>query len=256
MDSDALIRAARAPKDWVRVSAYLRRRFSLHPCPMPMFELLGGLEGGADEHWMTNMKPLQILDEATGPFLPMPGRLVLAKLLGITKPYPGYEPAQLNRVLRLVVRSKRRAELRKVKLSTLSTHMRELKANHVEVLNEARKGMVSSTGEYDLSHEAWARVLLGALGVEATGEHVQQVMAGTDAAYRAGRYLWMRADDDSAVAYNFDKHSNDVIDEQQLYYLCDASMHLLTADGGIRTKIMGSPQASRVLLWEDVVRAA
>jgi hypothetical protein len=47
--------------------------------------------------------------------------------------------------------------------------------------------------------------------------------------------------------YNFEKHRGDWIDLQQLHYLCDPSIHLLTDDGALRNRVKNSSQGDRVL---------
>jgi hypothetical protein len=256
-DTSALVQAARRPEDWQRVSAHLEsEHFVVHPSPQTLFELFGGLENGDDQYWLRNLQPLQILNKTTGPFLPTPGRCLLSQLLGIDKPYPYYEPKDFDKYLRKTVKAKVRGSL-KMKLSVLSEHMREMKDKHVGRLNAARIDMAAhGASDYDLSHDRWARVILQGLDTPDSDANVAAIVAATDAAYRACLFLWRQAGDNSAVAYNFSKNENDIGDEQQLHYLCDPDMHFITDDRGVLRKVRGSPQAGRVLLFQDVLAAS
>jgi hypothetical protein len=226
-------------------------RFNIHPCPMVMVELLVGLEKSSDDgKWLSARGPIEALDEARGSVLAMPGRFVLGHVLGVDKPYPGFEPEQMGKWLRIAASAWRRASLSKrLDLGMLRSEMEQYKAMKIDRLNNARKGMIADGAEsYDLSHETWARNLLKELDSNPTAESVAKTVAGTAAAYCAGRFLWDKADDASATPYNFAKHHTDMIDEQMMYYLSDPEMHFVTQDSRVRDKLEGLPAQDRVML--------
>lgn len=74
----------------------------------------------------------------------------------------------------------------------------------------------------------------------------QSLLLGTrlDAAYQYQKKTFEDARADTN--YNVRKHDTDWVDSQQLSYLCDERMHLLTDDGGIRKKCASSTQSERV----------
>jgi hypothetical protein len=47
--------------------------------------------------------------------------------------------------------------------------------------------------------------------------------------------------------YSFEKHKNDWVDGQQLYYLADPELYIVTLDGPLKEKIKTSSQAERVV---------
>ena len=51
---------------------------------------------------------------------------------------------------------------------------------------------------------------------------------------------------------NVGKWDSDWGDFQQLFYLCDPSLHFLTDDEGIRTRCKGSEQSKRIILLKEM----
>jgi hypothetical protein len=51
---------------------------------------------------------------------------------------------------------------------------------------------------------------------------------------------------------NIGKRDSDWGDFQQLFYLCDPTLHMLTDDEDIRTKCKASEQSRRIILLKEV----
>jgi hypothetical protein len=101
------------------------------------------------------------------------------------------------------------------------------------------------------THEAWAAAQLEALDVDATPENAARVVAVTGAAYHYDRVLRTLA---RTANYDFGRHGTDWMDVQQLLYLADPSVHLMTNDGELRRRTIGSGQENRIILWSEFVR--
>ena len=71
-----------------------------------------------------------------------------------------------------------------------------------------------------------------------------------DAAYRFDATIWRHAEDPK---YNIAKHSNELVDAHQLYYLADSDVYLLTSDARLRNRVATSSQADRILMLNTFV---
>ena len=74
-----------------------------------------------------------------------------------------------------------------------------------------------------------------------------------DAAYRFDGEVW-KVLTVPGSNYNAGKHANDWLDMQQTMYLCDPSIHLITADKPLCKKISASHQANRVHYLPDYLQ--
>ncbi|MDP8980240.1 MAG: hypothetical protein M3O35_06585 [Acidobacteriota bacterium] len=83
------------------------------------------------------------------------------------------------------------------------------------------------------------------MGCEITAGQSSLLGARLDAAYCYQKQTFRTVFTDSK--YNVANHDGDWVDNQQLFYLCDPGMHLLTDDDGIVKKSASSTQCKRVL---------
>jgi hypothetical protein len=93
-------------------------------------------------------------------------------------------------------------------------------------------------------HE-WAERLASSLNTELTAEKALKLGDALEAAreYQLALFELVRKD----TGYKIDSHDSDWTDGQQLIYLCDSQMHLVTGDGGISQRIKVSGQRARIL---------
>jgi hypothetical protein len=63
------------------------------------------------------------------------------------------------------------------------------------------------------------------------------------------RHLWqfIRNPD-----YNFSKHRGEIVDAQQLYYLCQPNIYFVTNDTRLKEAVSDSPQGRRVMTYQEL----
>lgn len=234
----------------------LSREFRLVVSPQSLIELLKAIKGGDGSHFSSDQERLRLLAGPGKPeFLPFSVAFALRKMLGLESiQLQFFGPSDFNLWFRLVIRAKDRDALvsgdvrlpfdsrRKrqgFNLDLLIQKQEEGIAHHRAEIEKAKEGKATIPGP-----DMWAAGLAAQLGHTLTGSQARLLAGGLDAAYRYASDLC------SIVAggqYNFEKHRGDWIDWQQLFYLCDPDVHLLTDDGGLRTRVEGSRQSSRIL---------
>ncbi len=99
--------------------------------------------------------------------------------------------------------------------------------------------------------EVWAAAIASMLSHKLNHQQSIVLAGGLDAAYEYQHEL-------CAIvlngAYNLEKQRGDWIDWQELFYLCDPNLFLLTGDGQMQRRIATSPQGSRVRDLRDLLK--
>ena len=86
------------------------------------------------------------------------------------------------------------------------------------------------------------------MGCALTEDQARQLGAALEAAYVYDQALVQLM----KGGYNAEKNRNDWIDSQQLFYLCDPRVHLITDDSKIRDRCKTSDQSERVILVSEL----
>jgi hypothetical protein len=133
-------------------------------------------------------------------------------------------------------------------LRSIRRSIRDVQAGYARQFLHFRK-----TGVSDLTPDSWSEMILKDLGEPVTAPNVALVLDRLDAAYRFCRYLWqfIRNSD-----YDFAKHGTEIVDAQQLYYLCEPNLYFVTNDGRIKKAVFGSAQAQRILTYKELTEFA
>ena len=102
-------------------------------------------------------------------------------------------------------------------------------------------------GKLNVPNKAtWARGMILRLGQKPTHEDCLKVANALDAAYEFFAWLCQQA---KTSNYRFEKHASDWFDSEQLYYLADPRMYLLTSDGDFAQRVRKSSQAARLVTY-------
>jgi hypothetical protein len=99
--------------------------------------------------------------------------------------------------------------------------------------------------------DAWAYLIGQTVGVKLDESKSAQFGAALDAAYAYSNAMFQLA---LTSDYKFKNKTGDWVDWHHPFYLCDPTMHLLTQDAKLKTRCLPSPQASRILLFDDLKR--
>jgi hypothetical protein len=163
-------------------------------------------------------------------------------------------------VLKAVIRAPSKAQLkagiplsgskkwkRTFDLDHFDQHEDRPQQEHAELLQGIRDGTIIMS-----EPKQWAAWILHQYDKPPYTAECETLALALDAAYQFSLALSKMANDQG---YNFKRHSSDWGDLGQLFYLCDPSMHLLTADADFRNRTKGSSQSDRILLYSEFVRS-
>lgn len=258
-DTSVCIHVARQkidPNVWKRVHRTLRNRYRYYISPLTGYELIAGLATGKPEFFRQNQEPVRVLYPA-GPkqVLPVLKVFVPFQLFG-EKREPARSTPDLDLWLRMVLKAKDRRELESGRMPVGASRRRlGLDLNDVnKQIRDVENGYAryfrkfAETQVPDLSAKLWSDFVLREYNDEFRRQNQALVAERTNAAYRFSLSLWRLAKD---PRYNIAKYKSDLVDAQQLYYLCDDNLTFLTADTKIKNKVIDSPQASRILTLQE-----
>jgi hypothetical protein len=118
------------------------------------------------------------------------------------------------------------------------------KANEFRAMIEAAKQ--ENVKAFDMS-EAWFASIANSVGADPKSKPVAEIVSALSA-----HHEFEQAKLKTALAnpeYNplSRKNQNDIIDAEQLVYLADESLYMLTADSGFKSKVTKSKQAARII---------
>jgi hypothetical protein len=227
--------------------------------PLLLTELITGLARSSDDLLRQNFhagkNEFRFLYPSVGPLptmLASPWTFAIKNVLGLNSP----KAASLNETdfrhwVDIVFESQSPEELwekfdRDV---VLQRHKKEISLHH-GVMDAARSGNLHAW-----SRENFVSVVLRSEGIVSPLENeITRLSAAIDAAYRLHAWLFERA----RGTYNFRsaRHDGDPLDYAFLIYLADPDVRFLTHDRRILDRIKGSPQASQIIVLQDMDKAA
>ncbi|MCE5308171.1 MAG: hypothetical protein LLG20_11080 [Acidobacteriales bacterium] len=240
----------------------INSRFQVVISPQTYLEVFSCVCGGDEAHFEEHRNRLRFLVGRGSPkFLPFPIVFAVAKTLRLRPPSSELGPDDFRKWLRIVLHARDQRALfdGDVQLpdgrSRLrfgfdpSVHLRQ----HEEGISQHREFMeaIRDNAAPIPPADAWAAATAVTIGHSLDQQQAAALAAGLDAAYQYHRELC------GIVAngtYKFEKHRGDWIDWQQLFYLCDPNVYLLTGDGGLQQRIARSPQKSQLLDLRDFLR--
>ncbi len=247
--------------DSKRIKGAIAEHFRLVVSPETLIELLNGVIGGTtDAHLHADQRRLRVLVGKRPPdILPFPGDFALRTVLGIRSDVPKFNSADFRLWVKAILSANSQYELVNgyVRIPNrgggtfgldklaITDQRKEGVSNHREWLRLAMSGTCAFP-----PRDEWAKKI-GA-GLEVDLDVSQSVLLGErlSAAFEYQRNSFLTAAENPQ--YNVTKHDGDWVDNQQLFYLCDPALSLLTDDENIRDKCSGSAQCSRVLLLKEM----
>jgi hypothetical protein len=202
---------------------------------------------------LPNRKRLEALspvDSLNPTFLEMPGQFLLREVLG----YPPvlvdtYQPWQMAKAMVAVLR---------VNSVTpeFQAWLAEIKSNHQSGTTDysAKHDEIRKLRQTKPDRELWLRAKLTHLGILLPSEEeLRRLGVALDAAYEYSAWIRRQLENPS---YSPSGETSAWVDCQQLFYLCDPTMHVLYADGDFTQRTNGSSQQSRLLRLSDVIAQA
>ncbi len=241
--------------DVERIMSVIATEFKIVVSAQTFYELLDAIQGGGGSDFQSDRELFKWM--LGREFLRLPGAFALRRL-GLESPFTKFGPADFRDCLDTIVRARSREQLfsggvqalRRGKwrcVGMLPVVIRQQhrlgQKQHREWLEAVRDGKATL-----LPDEQWAVEYGKMLGQNLTEEQAQRFALGLDAVYSYGKVL---CDLVANGSYNFEKHKGDWIDLQQLHYLCDPDIHLLTDDRRLRKRVEKCSQGARVLDFRE-----
>lgn len=236
--------------DWQAVVQHLATKFDFVVSPLSFVEVLNSLARGDERFVIPNRKRLEALSplEPLNPtFLEMPGQFVLREVLGCPPVLVGtYQPGQMAEAMVAVIRHNSvTPELR--------AWLAEIKSNHQSGTTDyaAKHEEIRKVGQTTPDRELWLQAKLTHLGILLPSEEeLRKLGDALDAAYQYSAWLRRQLENPS---YQPSRETSAWVDCQQLFYLCDPSVHMLYLDGDFTARTGASSQKSRLIKLADVM---
>lgn len=254
-----------SPRDRQAITRHIRRRYRYCVSWVTWKELLVKLKRGDPQYWKKNLEPLRVLRlRGNVEYLDKPPCYAAQKLLGVGRDpctdrwgrQIPRQPQVMSDVLDAIVRgADREALLRgdgwryRFDLDDLDSFEDGTRTELASQLQGVRDGTFDPANS-----RIMAELLLRDLDIVPTQDSVDKFVSGLDASHRYDICLCSLAKNPN---YDFFKKRNlsNWDDSQQLMYLCDPSMNLLVLDRDFLMRTKGSPQASRIITLEEVLRS-
>jgi len=249
------------PSAWKLVSQYVSARCRYCVSLNTLTELVVGLARGDDSHFTENANRVRFLCSAPkAVFLPLVGEFVRTRVFHESPRRPDYSHDQIKLWPRIIMKARDKRELTAglvslpepgrsgidygFNLDMLVRQVQSGKDAHARALNDLRTGTLRRP-----TQQQWAAGVLHNLQIRFTNSNVASLCSALDAVYQYDSSLYDLAQSNS---YDFSKHDSDWLDSQQLYYLADPSVFLVTFDSKIKVRTTKSSQFSRILGFEEL----
>jgi hypothetical protein len=241
------------PEEWERVRRFIEERYDYYISFITLKEILAGLAGVHAKQFERCKERLGILYRFLNPhFLPYPHVFAIRTVLGFKWVSRRNEASNieeekwLEASLKAVLSARSKPEVEDLLKDFVREN--EPQEEHVNLLNGIRGDRI------DRPHPlTWAGWILEPFGVQPTKERCHDMAARLDGAFDFSDALVC----DRLKNPSYDpsgKHASDWGDCCQLFYLCDESMHMLTASRrDFRDLVKRSTQKSRILLWREFI---
>jgi hypothetical protein len=265
-----------------RLAAYIWHEWRYAISTMTMIELAVGLCRGDDAHWTENRDRFALLQQPdpAARILQLPQEFVAEVLFRSSNADSPFAPRTVRLWFEAIAAGQTRKELVegvysptqdeyvrfdcavivgeldriRARYSEIMTHKRDRlhgKTPMTFVLSDA-EWLTEDSNTGIASQRIWTAAILHASGVPVMRESVARAQPMLDAAYRYQRWL------DASVGgtYKFENDPSAWADLQQLMYLSDPAVHIVTADRDHVTRTAGTTQARQIIISDDFLARA
>jgi len=249
--------------DWDSMARHIRRRYKYCISWVTWKELLQKLSRGQSSFWCKNVEPLRIL-RFGGPvvYLEKPPLFAARYLLGIHAdprtdrrgfPVPP-QKRRMRDVLEAILRGADKETLRRglkrwrygFDLDRFDSEENQCQQEQALQLQGVREGTFDCADPLVMSV-----LLLKDLGLNPTKGQVERLNEGLDASHRYQISLCTLVKNENYDPFR-DRRLGNWDDSQQLMYLCDPSIRILTLDSDFRNRTQESVQANQILTLSDL----
>jgi hypothetical protein len=239
-------------RDWQKVARFVTSHYRYFISPLTLGELVAGLRNSSEETFIADLEPIRIVACGKSPkFLPYPKQFVADRLFGASLPLKDGISENFSYWLTSSLHSRSKAELStKMNLDQFSTEIQSIENQFAINCEIDRHDMLNSVKLADFDRR-WAGGFLEILRLPVNDRNCETMINGVNAAYFMERNLR-----ETAANRNFQKNRSELVDAQQLAYMCDPTMHMVSTDSRLRSWISRSPQSARVLSYEQFLNLA
>lgn len=244
------------------IIACLNRDFRIVVSPQTYFELLNGIINGDESYFEVDKEKIRImLGNGKPKFLPFPGTFALKKMLVLTVTISPLNPAAFKKHVQVILHAPNHKALFDDGVRLPAATRRKLlgldpdihKRQHQAGINEHKKLMERvrlQTGIFPRP-DVWVKNIAKSLKHDLNQQQTEHLAKALDAAYQYDKALCETV---ASTDYNLEKHEGDWIDGEQLFYLCDPNVYILTDDAGIMRRAKESSQKHRILVFRDFLK--
>ena len=140
--------------------------------------------------------------------------------------------------------------------------LKEMASEHAKMIDDFKrekaeqfKAMVDAARQDKLktfdTTEFWYASIADSAGADPKSKSVDEVVSALSAHHEFNQAKLQRALTIREYKPLSRKNQNDIFDVEQLVYLWDKSLCMLTADGGFKSKVTNSKQATRIITAEE-----
>ncbi|MGD0923377.1 MAG: hypothetical protein ABSA70_16680 [Terriglobia bacterium] len=256
--------------DWSKVQNYISENCEYVMSPITLYELLNGFDKRPDEEFLRDRKVFEVLCPPQGRkrFLRWPSSFVLDTVFGDFRLKKDFEPNDLDLWVRVVLAAPDKVALRTgkvtlpdypdqtfaLRLEHFEGAIEKVKQEHIKILEELAADLRAGAPLCSVRNK-WAATHLKEWGRQVTDEDCSRLAESLDVAFHHDDVVWGLVNKTlRRNHYNVKEDASAVLDRQQLYYLCDPTMLMLTDDSKLVHRVKGSAQQDRLLKFEDLLR--
>lgn len=238
--------------DWHAVVQHLVPDFNFVVSPLSFIEVLNSLARGSEQYVLSNRKRLEALapmNPLKPTFLEMPGQFVLREVLGCGPMLDTYQPEEMAEVMASVIRHRAVTPVLRGFLDEIKANQQSGANNYTTSHDDMRR-----VGQVVPDCDLWLRAKMRHLGIlKLSHNEIGKLRVALDAAYQYAAWIRRQLKNPS---YQPSREASAWTDYQQLFYLCDPTVHILYTDGDFVQRTGNSTQQSRLLKLDDVLAEA
>lgn len=235
----------------------IRKSYEYTISPLTVYELIAGLSGTSEGQFDGKKDAIRFLYPTGGKeVLSLLRAFIPKQLFNEERQLPPSVDTDFPLWLKAVLQAKTKASLQSgrlkvgskrigLDLANINKQMRDVENGFAGLFTRLRAQKVP-----ELTPNVWAEITLTAMRIPINPNNLQITIDGLDAAYRFAAGLWAFIKN---PRYDFHKHRAELVDAQQLYYLCDPTIWFVTNEARrIRNKLSSSPQSNRIITFDEL----
>lgn len=249
--------------DWSLAASYLRNATQYCISPLTIGELIYALVKGDSRYFEQHQRRLRILlspgDRAeVFDFIPY----FFAQQFGLTMVRPSHLEDDFLGTIRLILEAPSKDALlqgfrrqgensnqtARVRIDRFAQEHSKTREGYVELMNNRR-----TRKDLRVSPHEWASSLLALYGVPEREANPSEIAEKLSAVYEFEMFVnkLMKSD-----KFSISKNKSDIVDGQQLCYLCDPSVVFISNDSDFKNRTRTSQQSNRIKTFAELLACA